>query len=217
MRTISTGEPVMVRVPFYNRVTVTDSVKVPRCYLVPQEWGFVREILAAHGVRMERLRSRVTLEVESYRFRSPRWKERPFEGRHAVTAAVEPFRERRTYGPGTIIVPADQAALRVAVQLLEPRNEDSFFAWGFFDAILEQKEYYEPEVMERMGERMLGSDSLLRAEFLRKVTADSAFAARPSARLTWLYQRSPYADQSLSVYPIGRFSGPERLDVEPLR
>ena len=55
-------------------------------------------------------------------------------------------------GAGTVVIPADQPAMRVAVQLLEPRSADSFVAWGFFDAVFEQKEYFEQEVMERVGE-----------------------------------------------------------------
>jgi hypothetical protein len=106
--------------------------------------------------------------------------------------------------------------MRVVVQLLEPRSPDSFVAWGFFDAVFEQKEYFEQEVMERVGERMLATDSLLRAEFLAQVGADSAFAANPDARLNWLYQRSPYRDGVLNVYPVGRFSGTEPLELEPL-
>jgi hypothetical protein len=156
------------------------------------------------------------VEVGSYRFRNPRWKERPYEGRHGLTVTAEPIRERRTFGTGTVVIPADQPAMRVVVQLLEPRSPDSFVAWGFFNAVFEQKEYFEQEVMERVGERMLATDSLLRVAFLAQVGADSAFAANPDARLNWLYQRSPYRDGVLNVYPVGRFSGTEPLELEPL-
>jgi hypothetical protein len=217
MRTVYSDEPVVVRLPFYGGIRVTDSVAAPKAYLVPPEWSFVPEILRLHGIRMQRLRAPATVEVGSYRFRNPRWKERPYEGRHGLTVTVEPVRERRTYGAGTVVIPADQPAMRVAVQLLEPRSADSFLAWGFFDAVFEQKEYFEQEVMERMGENMLATDSLLRAEFTRQVGADSVFAANPDARLNWLYQRSPYRDGVLNVYPVGRFSGTERLEVESLR
>jgi predicted Zn-dependent peptidase len=119
--------------------------------------------------------------------------------------------------PGTVVIPTDQPAMRVAVQLLEPRTEDGFVGWGFFDAIFEQKEYFEADVMEQVGERMLAADSVLNAEFRRLLAADSAFSANPRARLAWLYQRSPYADRWHNVYPVGRFSGTERLNLEPLR
>jgi hypothetical protein len=215
-RVVYSNEPVVVRLPFYGGIRVTDSVAVPKAYLVPPEWSFVPEILRLHGVRMQRLRAPATVEVGSCRFRNPRWKERPYEGRHGLTVTAEPIRERRTFGAGTVVIPADQPAMRVAVQLLEPRSADSFVAWGFFDAVFEQKEYFEQEVMERLGEKMLATDSLLRVEFDRQVGADSAFAANPDARLNWLYQRSPYRDRVLNVYPVGRFSGTERLEVEPL-
>jgi hypothetical protein len=215
-RLVYSDEPVVVRMPFYGGIRVTDSVEAPKAYLIPPEWSFVPEILRVHGIRMQRLRAPATVEVGSYRFRNPRWKERPYEGRHGLTVTADPIRERRTFGAGTVVVPSDQPAMRVVVQLLEPRSADSFVAWGFFDAVFEQKEYFEQEVMERVGERMLATDSLLRAAFFAQVGADSAFAADPDARLNWLYQRSPYRDGALNVYPVGRFSGTEPLELEPL-
>jgi hypothetical protein len=208
---------VAIRVPFYGQIRVKDSVTVPRFYLVPPEWTFVPDLLRLHGVRMHRLKNPVTLEVESYRFRNPRWREHPYEGRHSLSVAADPIQERRSFMPGTVVIPTDQPAMRVAVQLLEPRTEDGFVGWGFFDAIFEQKEYFEADVMEQVGERMLAADSVLNAEFRRLLAADSAFSANPRARLAWLYQRSPYADRWHNVYPVGRFSGTERLNLEPLR
>ena len=40
------------------------------------------------------------------------------------------------------------AAARYLVETLEPQATDSFFAWGFFDSILQQKEHYSDYVFE---------------------------------------------------------------------
>jgi hypothetical protein len=90
------------------------------------------------------------------------------------------------------------------VHLLEPRGPDSFIAWGFFNAIFEQKEYAEEYVMEPLAADMLAREPVLRKEYEEKVGADPEFAASPGARLNWLYQRSRYADQQLNRYPVGR-------------
>ena len=98
----------------------------------------------------------------------------------------------------------DQRAARVAAHLLEPGSPDALVSWGFFDTIFEQKEYAEEYVMERIGAGMLRDNAKLKKEFEEKVSSDSAFAASPHARLRWLYNRSPWADPLLNIYPVGR-------------
>ena len=98
----------------------------------------------------------------------------------------------------------NQRAAKVAVHLLEPKAPDSFVAWGFFNAIFEQKEYAESYVMEEIGARMLAEDERLRGEFEKKIATDSTFARRPQARLNWLYLHSKWADRMMNVYPVGK-------------
>ena len=44
----------------------------------------------------------------------------------------------------------------------------------------------------------------LKGEFDRKVAEDPAFAADARARLNFFYERSPYYDEHLNIYPVGR-------------
>jgi hypothetical protein len=203
-RTVYTGEPGRVTIPFFDRTTIVDSVAVPFAYILPPEWEFAPQILKMHGLSVRRLTRPITLEVESYRFNDVRWQTRPFEGRHGASYTSVPVTESRTYPRGSVIVSLDQRGANVAVHLFEPESKDSFIAWGFFDAIFEQKEYAESYIMEKVGREMLERDSSLQAEFRQKVETDTVFAARPEARLNWLYLRSPWGDPWLSTYPVGR-------------
>ncbi|MBI5473457.1 MAG: M14 family metallopeptidase [Ignavibacteriae bacterium] len=193
-----------ITVPFFHDVQVIDSVRVPFAYLIPQEWKFVREILDVHGIAIERLKQPLTIEVESYRFADVTFRSRPYEGRHGATYTAELIKEQRLYPAGTLVVRTNQRAAKVVAHLLEPKSADSFVAWGFFNAIFEQKEYAESYVMEGIGARMLAEDAKLKAEFENKVTTDTTFAKDPDARLNWLYLRSPWGDPWLNKYPIGR-------------
>ncbi|HEX7573066.1 MAG TPA: peptidase M14, partial [Bacteroidota bacterium] len=197
--------------------TVTDSATIPLAYVIPPEWTFVPEKLREHGVQMERLTTAATLDVESFSFTDVRFRERPFEGRHAVTFGVRPTRETRQFPAGSVVVRTSQRTGKLILNLLEPKGPDSFVAWGFFDPVLEQKEYAEAYVMEDAGEKLLAGDTVLRKEYDGKVKADSAFARNPDARLNWLYQHSPWRDPLLNVYPVGRITSPVALDTEPLR
>lgn len=203
-RTVYTGEPYAAELPFYDEITVRDSVHMPAAYLVPPEWRFIPDLLRVHGIRYTQLQKGDSIDVESYRFANVRFGERPYEGRQPATYTAEPTRERRFYPPGSILISTRQRTARVIVHLFEPRSTDSFVAWGFMNAIFEQKEYAEDYVMESVGEEVLARDPALKFAFDDRIRTDSAFAASPSQRLNWLYQQSPWGDRSLGVYPVGR-------------
>ena len=118
----------------------------------------------------------------------------------------EVMREVRTFPAGSILVPLAQSLAKVAINLLEPQAPDSLVAWGFFNAIFEQKEYGEHYVLETLAREMLEKDSQLAAKFQEKLASDAAFAASPAARLEFFYRRSPYWDQQMNLYPVGRIT-----------
>lgn len=51
---------------------------------------------------------------------------------------------------------------------------------------------------------MLANDLELRKEFEEKIKTDEAFRNNSKARLDFFYERSPYPDKQLNVYPILR-------------
>ncbi|HVG29909.1 MAG TPA: M14 family metallopeptidase [Pyrinomonadaceae bacterium] len=203
-RIVYGDKPVDLTVPYFNDARVTASVAPPLYYVVPPQWADVISVLAAHGLRLKRLAAPATLDVESYRFSDVRWSPAPFEGRNTVTQKNTTVRERRLYPEGSVVVPVAQPAARVAVHLLEPDSPDSFVSWGFFNPIFEQKEYGESYVLEKLAREMMAKDENLRREFERRVANDPQFAKSQRARLSFFYDRSPYADARLNLYPVGR-------------
>jgi hypothetical protein len=97
-----------------------------------------------------------------------------------------------------------QAWARVAINLLEPEAPDSLVRWGFFNATFEQKEYGEDYVVEKLAPEMLAGNPQLREEFEKRLASDLAFVANPQERLRFFYERSPYWDQQMNLYPVGR-------------
>lgn len=208
------SEKADYRVPlFYNNVA-TDSALMPYAYLIPQEWQHEINILQLQGVDVNYLTEPLDLEVTSYRFRNVKWPKESFEGRFMVKADVDPYTEIRSYPLGTAVVLMNQRADRVIAHLLEPKGPDSFLSWGFFNAIFERKEYIEDYIMEPIAAQMLASDSALAAEFQKMLDSDSAFAADPDLRLDFFYRRTPYFDQMLNVYPIGKLTKKTDLPIQ---
>jgi hypothetical protein len=208
MRVVFGTKPVDMTLPFYDEGRVAAAVAPPLYYIVPPQWKEVIEVLAAHGLKLQRLAEPATIEVESYRFSDVTFAATPFEGRTLPRYKVSPVRERRTFPSGSIVVPVSQQAGNVAVHLLEPEAPDSFVAWGFFNVIFEQKEYGEDYVLEKLAREMLARDDALRREFEKRVTDDPKFASSASARLNFFYERSPYWDKQLNLYPVGRVLSP---------
>jgi murein tripeptide amidase MpaA len=199
-----TTKPLDVTAPLYTETRPVVSVALPLYYLLPPQWKQAAEVLSAHGLRLRRLAAPTTIEVESYRFREVKFAASSFEGRVPVSFKVEPVRERRTYAAGTYVVALAQPDARAALHLLEPEAPDSLVAWGFFNPIFEQKEYGEEYVLEQLAREMLSKDAELRREFERRVAEDPKFAASGQARLNFFYERSPYWDRRLNLYPVGR-------------
>lgn len=204
VRVVFGTKPLDQTVPLYDEAQVTAAIAPPLYYIVPVQWKSVIEVLAAHGLRLERLAAPLTIEVESYRFSEVKFATAPFEGRMMPTYQTNPLRESRTFPAGSVVVPLDQPAAHVAVYLLEPQSPDSFVAWGFFNAIFEQKEGGEDYVLEKLAREMLARDENLRREFERRVATDSQFAASSRDRLRFFYERSPYWDKQMNLYPVGR-------------
>ena len=198
-------KPVTFTVPFYNDVTVSKSVNPPLGYVIPAAWTVVLERLRAHGLAFTTLTEPLTREVETYEFDAPIWETQPFENHHAIKEVKsQVVRRTMTFPAGSAVVYLDQPGARVALHLLEPDSPDSLLRWGYLDAIFEQKEYAEERVMEAMSREMMAHDPKLKEEFERKVMNDPKFAADSRARLDFFYRRTPYHDERLNIYPIGR-------------
>ncbi len=193
-----------MNVRFFTEARPVASVAPPLYYIVPRQWTETVGTLAAHGVRLQKLAAPLTLEVESYRFSEVRWAGESFEGRVMPSFKTTLFSERRTFPAGSVVVPLAQTNARVALHLLEPDAPDSFVRWGFFNPIFEQKEYGENYVLEKLAREMLAKDEKLRSEFESRVANDAKFAASASERLKFFYERSPYWDKQLNLYPVAR-------------
>ncbi|MEO7080648.1 MAG: hypothetical protein ABIY71_03935, partial [Flavobacteriales bacterium] len=93
---------------------------------------------------------------------------------------------------------------RYVMEALESRAEDGFFAWNFFDAILQQKEWFDSYVFEDMAARLLAHDPGLKKAFEAERVRDPAFEKDADAQLIWLYRRSPWMEPTWRKHPVLR-------------
>jgi Zinc carboxypeptidase len=191
-------------IPNANGLLPDIIIAPPAAYIVPAQWQEVIARLDAHGVRYNRLACSVALRGTSYQIDAPVWSDKPFEGHHMLQDFKASRITREDLLPaGSAIVPLDQPAANVAIELLEPQATDSLLRWGYLDAIFEPKEYGEPRVVEALARDMLQRSPDLAAEFANKLKTDPTFAASPQHRLQFFFEHSPwYAVQDVGRYPV---------------
>jgi hypothetical protein len=196
-------KPKTYRVPFYNKMEPVIKVQLPDVFIVPVEWTGVIERIKLHGIKYLTLKDKKELLINTYKFINPKWSTSPYEGHQTIEFELEPITVQRTFLPGSIVIDMNQRAAKVIANILEPQAADSYVYWGFFNTTFERKEYVESYVMEERARMMLASDLDLKQEFETKLEKDSSFANNQSAILMWLYEKSPYWDDSKDIYPVG--------------
>src|SRR5690606_15062690 len=95
-------------------------------------------------------------------------------------------------------------ARRYLVETLEPNAPDAFFAWNFFDAVLQQKEHFSDYIFEDEAAKMLERDAELRKKQEVRKKADPAFAKDGRSQLDFIYRNSPYYEPEHMRYPVFR-------------
>ena len=135
----------------------------------------------------------------------------PYEGHYLHTnVEVQKKKENIIGHKGDYIIPIRQETnegnmfCRYISETLEPQATDAFFAWNFFDGILQQKEYYSDYVFEDIADSILKNDPKLKEELINKKNSDEAFAKNPRAQLDFVYMYSKYFEGTVNRYPVVR-------------
>ena len=197
--------PTEVEVPWMNRAVPRLWIERPVGYLIPQAWHETIDRLRLDRVPMDVLAKERTFVAEVQRITGHRDVKRPYEGHYLHRDITTDTEVDTVVGRvRDVFVPMGHATDALVMEILEPRCADSFFAWGFFDAILQQKEWFSDYVFEDIAAELLAKDPDLAAALRSECDRDPAFAKDAKAQLTFVYQRSPYFEASYKRYPVAR-------------
>jgi len=201
------AKPFTKTIRYFNRFLPQKTATKPTAYLIPQGWHNVIELLQLNGAAMQPLPADTTLTVEVTRIESHQSAPRAYEGHHPnfdVKTSVS--RQQLRFRKGDWRIPTGQATDRYLVEMLEPTGPDSFFAWNFFDTVLQQKEGYSDYVFEDVAADFLQKHPDVRRELEEKRAADPAFAKNALAQLDFVYRRSPWAEPEYRRLPVFRLA-----------
>lgn len=199
------NKPKHMRVPYYHHYTDGLHITKPQAYIIPQAYEKVVELLQINGVNLTPLPQDTVLEAEMYYITSYETGRTPYEGHYMHhSVEVSPLTVERHFYKGDWLVQMDQIANRYIIETLEPQAPDSFFNWNFFDAILSRKEYFSPYIFEEEALRLLQEHPEWRSELEKEKQNNPSLANDPRRQLDWIYQRSPYYEDTHLLYPIAR-------------
>ncbi|MBF9237643.1 M14 family metallopeptidase [Hymenobacter sp. BT683] len=200
-------------VKHFNTYKPTVSARRPSAYVIPQAWGEVAEILRRNGATLVPLTAEVTAPVEVYYFEDYKTSPRAYEGHYLHSQIkLRTATETATFHPGDFVVYLTaNSPIRYLMETLEPQATDSFFAWGFFDSVLQQKEHFSDYVFEDLAADLLRRNPQLRERLEQLKKQNPAFAGNGAAQLEWVYLNSPQHEAGFNRYPVARWLGQGQL------
>jgi hypothetical protein len=198
-------KPYTKQITYYDHYKASQTVAAPRAYYVPRGWGRVVERLKVNNVMMQEVQSDTLMQLGVYIIAGYETSPRPYEGHYLHNKVRVKYEKQfvKLY-KGDYIISLNQPSARYLVEVLEPTAPDAFFAWGFFDAILQQKEYFSDYVFEDEGGRLLQADKTLQQKLNEQKAADAKFAEDGEAQLDFVYKNSPYYEPVHMRYPVFR-------------
>lgn len=188
---------------FFNIFKAENVVLKPKVYLIPAGWYEAIERLKLNGVEMEQLAKDETIYVAYYKIESYKSNTTAYE-KHYKNYAVKVIEKMDSiqFLKGDYLIYTNQKTSRYMVEMLEPTGDDSFFAWNFFDTILQQKEGYSDYRWEDVAAKYLSSNAALKEKLENKKAAEPEFAKDSKAILDFIYKNSPYYEPVHNRYPV---------------
>ena len=195
-------------IPYANRYDASVLEQVPPAWVIPQAWRRVVSRLQANDVDMKPLERDTVMLLEVSWIEGFSSSSSPYEGHHpisvdSVRTEVQPVQLYR----GDWLVPSNQRAKRYLTEVLSPLAHDAFLHWNFFDAALQQKEYFSSYVFEDLAADLLASDEDLRLDYDEARQRHPEWGESPRTALQWIYERSPHHEGTANRYPVYRTLG----------
>ena len=199
------NKPKTIRLKYYNHYVPTDSILMPKAYVVPFAYKEVIDRLKMNGVEMKSFKADTSLfcivsYIEDYKTVKD-----PYEGHylHSQIKTRDTMMKINAYA-GDKLVFVNPENIDFLSATLEPKSPDSYFCWNFFDGILQQKEGYSAYVFEDKAVEILSKNRDLKLALMKKQQQDSNFAKDAAAQLDYVYKHSDYYEKSHKRYPIYR-------------
>ena len=198
-------KPFTKTIEYYNSFKPKVKVVKPKYYVVPQAYDQVVDRLKLNKVKLKQLGQDSIVEAQVYYiegFKSPKT---PYEA-HFLHSDVEVLKKKEQIQlyEGDYLIQVNQEENRYIVETLEPQSIDGFFAWNFFEGILQQKEWFSEYAFEPKALKFLRENPQVKEEYEKKKGEDEGFAKDSWAQLYYIYKKSPHYETTVNRFPVYR-------------
>jgi hypothetical protein len=125
-----------VTVPYFIDYYPTKNVRFPFAYLITVNDQEVTGLLKTHGIRVEKLTVKSSIEVERFEITELKGASRLNQGHYTNTIKGRTNKETIDFPVGTLVVRTAQPLANLAAYLLEPQSNDGLMTWNYLDRYL---------------------------------------------------------------------------------
>lgn len=199
-------KPYEKKIPFYSGLKVTKYEEKPDFFIIPKAWSKVIKMLMLNDIEMEPLEKDKLLEVEVKYIEDYKTVKAPYEGHYLhydikTSSQVEEIQFRK----GDFKISTQQTGVRFLMETLTPEGKDSYFAWNFFDQILQQKEHFSAYVFEDKAKEILEEAPDLQRKLEKAKTKNKNLRNSAYQQLEFVYDHSEHKEKSYLRYPIYKY------------
>ena len=197
------SKPYQKMIPYFNIYNSKDSVRVPDFYIVGGQEKEVIRRLEMNRIQFRKILKDSMVDVQSFVVTNYKSSERPYEGHFKhKDMNCELTDLKYKLKTGDLLIPSKQNSAIFIHSVLQPKAEDSYFTWNFFDSYLQEKEYFSNYVFIDKVQEILDSDAKLKEEYIRKKNEDESFRNSEWQQLYFIYSNSSYFEPSFMRLPI---------------
>lgn len=199
------NKPFEKDIKYYKYYSPSDSVLLPKYYIVPFAFAEVLQRLQMNGIQTTPIGKDSFIKARFYYIKNYETSKFPYEGHylHSAVQTIDTLYVKQFFSKDVVIA-VNESNAEFLSAVLEPRAPDSYFTWNFFDGILMQKEWYSEYVFEDKALQILNENPILKQRFEQKKKDDTEFRNNASAQLLWVYRNSYYYEKSHNLYPVAR-------------
>lgn len=199
------SKPILKEINYYGEYKVDLKILVPKAYIIPQSWKNVVKRLKVNEIKMREITHDTMITVEYYIAKKAAANSRLYEGHYYHgDVEVEKIKKEKKFYKGDFIIDCKPKYRQFLANVLEPMAEDSYFRWNYFDACLQQKEWFSDYVFDKKAEEILSKNPELKKKLEEKRINEPEWAKDGFNQLLFVYQNSEFYEQTAFEIPVYR-------------
>lgn len=197
--------PVTFTIDYFAKYIPVFKTSKVKYFILPQAWDQVIARLSANNIAMHYLVKDSVIECETDLVMDLESNKNPYEGHYYhEKITTEKVKQKKQFYKGDVVIKVNDANAHFLHHVLITEAKDSYFRWNFFDACLQQKEWFSDYVFDKIAEELLQTDKELANKFKNALEEDKDMAKNKFKQLYFIYKNSKYYEKTAFELPVYR-------------